>query len=100
MVGAVERMRPQVTTVVAIMAGLLPIPWAHGVGSEMASRIAVAMIEGTVSSTLVTAVFIPAFHGRVRGGTSNRAGRRPGAAAGSPRVRIRRLRADGFAVRV
>ena len=43
MVGAVERVRPKMMTVVAIMAGLMPILWAHGTGSEVMSRIAVPM---------------------------------------------------------
>lgn len=46
-------------TVVAIMAGLLPILWSHGAGSEVMQRIAVPMIGGMVSSTLLTLVVIP-----------------------------------------
>ena len=51
MVGAVERVRPKMMTVVAIMAGLLPILWSTGTGSEVMQRIAVPMIGGMVSST-------------------------------------------------
>ena len=54
MVGAVERVRPKMMTVVAIMAGLLPILWSTGTGSEVMQRIAVPMIGGMVSSTLLT----------------------------------------------
>src|SRR5512134_1745040 len=43
MVGAVERVRPKMMTVVAIMAGLLPILWSTGTGSEVMRRIAVPM---------------------------------------------------------
>ncbi len=57
--GAVERVRPKMMTVVAIMAGLLPILWSHGAGSEVMQRIAVPMIGGMVSSTLLTLVVIP-----------------------------------------
>jgi len=46
MIGAVERVRPKMMTVVAIMAGLLPVLWAHGTGSEVMRRIAVPMIGG------------------------------------------------------
>ena len=53
MVGAVERVRPKIMTVVAIMAGLLPIMWSTGTGSEVMQRIAVPMIGGMVSSTLL-----------------------------------------------
>src|SRR5262249_19094494 len=49
MIGAVERVRPKMMTVVAIMAGLLPIMWSTGSGSEVMQRIAVPMIGGMVS---------------------------------------------------
>ncbi len=67
MVGAVERVRPKMMTVVAIMAGLLPILWSTGAGSEVMQRIAVPMIGGMVSSTLLTLVVIPAIYGVVEG---------------------------------
>ena len=47
-------------TVAAIMAGLVPILWATGTGSEIMQRIAVPMIGGVVSSTVLTLVVIPA----------------------------------------
>jgi copper/silver efflux system protein len=67
MVGAVERVRPKMMTVVAIMAGLLPILWSTGTGSEVMQRIAVPMIGGMVSSTLLTLIVIPAIYGLVKG---------------------------------
>ena len=67
MVGAVERVRPKMMTVVAIMAGLMPILWAHGTGSEVMQRIAVPMIGGMVSSTVLTLVVIPAVYSLVKG---------------------------------
>jgi Cu(I)/Ag(I) efflux system membrane protein CusA/SilA len=67
MAGAVERVRPKMMTVVAIMAGLLPIMWASGTGSEVMQRIAVPMIGGMVSSTLLTLVVIPAIYALVKG---------------------------------
>jgi Cu(I)/Ag(I) efflux system membrane protein CusA/SilA len=66
MVGAVERVRPKMMTVVAIVAGLLPIMWSTGTGSEIMQRIAVPMIGGMVSSTLLTLIVIPAIFGLVR----------------------------------
>jgi Cu(I)/Ag(I) efflux system membrane protein CusA/SilA len=69
MVGAVERVRPKMMTVVAIMAGLLPIMWSTGTGSEVMQRIAVPMIGGMVSSTLLTLIVIPAIYGLVKGWT-------------------------------
>ncbi|RWB35682.1 MAG: efflux RND transporter permease subunit [Mesorhizobium sp.] len=65
--GAVERVRPKMMTVVAIMAGLLPILWSTGTGSELMQRIAVPMIGGMISSTLLTLVVIPAVYGIVKG---------------------------------
>jgi Cu(I)/Ag(I) efflux system membrane protein CusA/SilA len=67
MVGAVERVRPKMMTVVAIMAGLMPILWAHGTGSEVMSRIAVPMIGGMVSSTILTLIVIPAVYALLKG---------------------------------
>jgi Cu(I)/Ag(I) efflux system membrane protein CusA/SilA len=67
MVGAVERVRPKMMTVVAIMAGLVPILWSRGTGSEIMQRIAVPMIGGMVSSTLLTLIVIPAVYGLVKG---------------------------------
>src|SRR5450432_1449893 len=65
--GAVERVRPKMMTVVAIMAGLLPIMWSTGAGSEVMQRIAVPMIGGMVSSTLLTLIVIPAIYAVVKG---------------------------------
>lgn len=67
MEGAVERVRPKIMTVAAIMAGLLPILWSTGVGSEVMQRIAVPMIGGMVSSTLLTLIVIPAIYALIKG---------------------------------
>jgi Cu(I)/Ag(I) efflux system membrane protein CusA/SilA len=66
MLGAVDRVRPKMMTVVAIMAGLLPILWSTGAGSEVMQRIAVPMIGGMVSSTILTLVVIPAIYAAVK----------------------------------
>jgi Cu(I)/Ag(I) efflux system membrane protein CusA/SilA len=60
--GAVERVRPKMMTVVAIMAGLLPIMWSSGTGSEVMRRIAAPMVGGMVSSTVLTLIVIPAIY--------------------------------------
>lgn len=65
--GAVDRVRPKMMTVVAIMAGLMPILWSTGTGSEVMERIAVPMIGGMVSSTVLTLVVIPAIFAVVKG---------------------------------
>ena len=66
MEGAVERVRPKMMTVVAIMAGLLPIMWSRGTGSEVMSRIAAPMVGGMLSSTVLTLVVIPAIYASVK----------------------------------
>ena len=48
------------------MAGLLPIMWSTGTGSEIMQRIAVPMIGGMVSSTLLTLIVIPAIYGLIK----------------------------------
>lgn len=65
--GAAERVRPKMMTVAAIMAGLVPILWSTGAGSEVMQRIAVPMIGGMVSSTALTLIVIPAVYGLVKG---------------------------------
>jgi Cu(I)/Ag(I) efflux system membrane protein CusA/SilA len=66
MEGAVERVRPKMMTVVAIMAGLLPIMWGTGTGSEVMSRIAAPMVGGMISSTILTLAVIPAIYALVK----------------------------------
>lgn len=67
MEGAVGRVRPKMMTVITIMAGLLPILWATGTGAEVMQRIAVPMIGGMVSSTILTLAVIPAIYAIVHG---------------------------------
>ena len=57
--GAVQRVRPKIMTVTAIMGGLLPIMWTTGTGADVMQRIAAPMIGGMVSSTILTLVVIP-----------------------------------------
>ncbi|MBI3713978.1 MAG: efflux RND transporter permease subunit [Burkholderiales bacterium] len=66
MEGVVERVRPKMMTVVAIMAGLLPILWGTGTGSEVMSRIAAPMVGGMLSSTVLTLAVIPAIYALVK----------------------------------
>jgi Cu(I)/Ag(I) efflux system membrane protein CusA/SilA len=60
--GAVNRLRPKLMTVAAIMLGLLPALWGHGTGSEVMQRIAAPMIGGMVSSTILTLIVIPVLY--------------------------------------
>ena len=56
---AVQRVRPKMMTVAAIMGGLLPIMWTTGTGADVMKRIAAPMIGGMVSSTVLTLLVIP-----------------------------------------
>jgi Cu(I)/Ag(I) efflux system membrane protein CusA/SilA len=67
MEGAAERLRPKMMTVAAIMAGLLPIMWSTGTGSEVMRRIAAPMVGGMVSSTVLTLIVIPVVYAVVKG---------------------------------
>ena len=62
MEGAVQRVRPKMMTVAAIMGGLLPIMWTTGTGADVMKRIAAPMIGGMVSSTILTLLVIPALY--------------------------------------
>ena len=64
--GAVERVRPKMMTVVAIMAGLLPILWSSGTGSEVMRRIAAPMVGGMVSSAVLTLLVIPVIYAFIK----------------------------------
>jgi len=64
--GAVERVRPKMMTVVAIMAGLLPILWSTGTGSEVMRRIAAPMVGGMISSAVLTLLVIPVIYALVK----------------------------------
>jgi Cu(I)/Ag(I) efflux system membrane protein CusA/SilA len=59
--GAVQRVRPKLMTVFAILAGLLPIMLTSGVGSEVMQRIAAPMIGGVVTSAVLSLLLIPIF---------------------------------------
>ena len=60
--GAVNRVRPKLMTVAAIMLGLLPALWSRGTGAEVMQRIAAPMVGGMVTSTILTLVVIPALY--------------------------------------
>ncbi|MGE5986434.1 efflux RND transporter permease subunit [Klebsiella michiganensis] len=60
--GAVLRVRPKVMTVATIMAGVLPIMWGGGTGSEVMQRIAAPMIGGMITAPLLSMLVIPAVY--------------------------------------
>jgi Cu(I)/Ag(I) efflux system membrane protein CusA/SilA len=64
--GAVLRVRPKAMTVSVIIAGLLPIMWSHGAGSEVMQRIAAPMIGGMVTAPLLSLFVVPAAYRMLR----------------------------------
>jgi Cu(I)/Ag(I) efflux system membrane protein CusA/SilA len=75
--GAVKRVRPKIMTAAVIIAGLLPILWSHGTGSDVMKRIAAPMVGGVVTSVLMELAVYPVIYywwkGALRwGGTQSR----------------------------
>ncbi len=58
--GAVKRVRPKAMTAAVIIAGLLPILWSHGAGADTMKRIAMPMVGGVITSTLMELLAYPA----------------------------------------
>jgi Cu(I)/Ag(I) efflux system membrane protein CusA/SilA len=65
--GAVMRLRPIMMTVITTTAGLMPIMWGHGAGSQVMKRIAAPMVGGMVSATILTLLVVPAIYGLWKG---------------------------------
>ena len=64
--GAVLRVRPKAMTVAVIVAGLLPLFWGDGAGSEVMQRIAAPMVGGMLSAPLLSMLVIPAVYRLMR----------------------------------
>ena len=75
--GAVQRLRPVLMTVTAIMAGLAPILWSAGTGADVMKRIAAPMVGGMVTATLLTLAVIPAIYSLWRSWQVRREARNP-----------------------
>jgi len=65
--GTALRVRPIMMTVITTTAGLMPILWGHGTGSQVMKRIAAPMVGGLVSATFLTLIVIPVIYGIWRG---------------------------------
>ncbi|GAB1235601.1 efflux RND transporter permease subunit [Ferrigenium sp. UT5] len=63
--GTTQRVRPIAMTATAVIAGLLPIMWGSGTGSEVMQRIAAPMIGGMVTSTILSLLVLPVIYGSV-----------------------------------
>ena len=64
--GAVLRVRPKAMTVAVILAGLFPIMWGTGTGSEVMQRIAAPMVGGMITAPLLSMFVIPAVYLLIR----------------------------------
>jgi Cu(I)/Ag(I) efflux system membrane protein CusA/SilA len=62
MQGAVKRIRPKIMTVSVILAGLIPIMFSHGAGSDVMKRIAAPMVGGVITSTILELIIYPAIY--------------------------------------
>jgi len=62
-----ERFRAIILTSLTTVAGLMPIMWSHGTGSQIMKRIATPMVGGMVSATILTLVVVPAIYELVKG---------------------------------
>ena len=65
--GAVKRIRPKIMTISVIIAGLLPIMWSHGTGSDVMKRIAAPMVGGVVTSGIMELMVYPVIYYLWRG---------------------------------
>ena len=65
--GSALRVRPIMMTVITTTAGLMPILWGHGTGSQVMKRIAAPMVGGLVSATILTLIVVPAIYGLWKG---------------------------------
>jgi copper/silver efflux system protein len=77
--GAVQRLRPKLMTVAAVLASLIPILWESGVGSDVMKPIAAPIVGGMITSTIHVLILVPVFFvmmktRALRRGTLRRAG--------------------------
>jgi Cu(I)/Ag(I) efflux system membrane protein CusA/SilA len=59
--GAVQRLRPKLMTVIAVLAGLAPILWESGIGSDVMKPIAAPIVGGMITSTIHVLILVPIF---------------------------------------
>jgi len=60
--GAVKRIRPKIMTVGVILAGLIPVMFSQGAGSDVMKRIAAPMVGGVVTSAILELLIYPAIY--------------------------------------
>ena len=82
--GALLRLRPVLMTALVALLGLVPLAFAHGIGSEVQRPLAIVVIGGLVSSTLLTLIVLPILYRWIEGRAepdSGSAGKQPGIAS-------------------
>jgi Cu(I)/Ag(I) efflux system membrane protein CusA/SilA len=77
--GAVQRLRPKLMTVCAVLASLIPILFETGIGSDVMKPIAAPIVGGMITSTIHVLILVPVFfvlmkERALRRGTSRRSG--------------------------
>jgi Cu(I)/Ag(I) efflux system membrane protein CusA/SilA len=60
--GTVRRLRPKIMTIATMGAGLVPLLWAQGAGSEILRRVAAPMLGGLVTSAFLTLEVLPVIY--------------------------------------
>ena len=78
--GAVQRLRPKLMTVTAVLASLIPILWESGIGADVMKPIAAPIVGGMVTSTIHVLILVPVFFSlmkerELRRGTLRQSGR-------------------------
>lgn len=61
MEGAVQRLRPKLMTVTAVILSLAPILWETGIGSDVMKPIAAPIVGGMITSTIHVLILVPIF---------------------------------------
>ena len=67
--GAVQRLRPKLMTVTAVLASLVPILWESGIGSDVMKPIAAPIVGGMITSTIHVLILVPIFFLMMKKGT-------------------------------
>jgi copper/silver efflux system protein len=64
--GAVQRLRPKLMTVTAVLASLIPILWESGIGSDVMLPIAAPIVGGMITSTIHVLILVPVFFAHMK----------------------------------
>jgi len=82
--GAVQRLRPKLMTVCAVLASLVPILWESGIGSDVMKPIAAPIVGGMITSTIHVLILVPVFFALMKERALRQGALRPAHVAGEP----------------